>query len=161
MPLYFRRGFWVACATLAISLGLSACMFIPKGSCWPSPLEQAASYDWMLNDRHYSEPLNAWVKNEKLKAFLLKSFRSGTLDTFKVQYGFECTPKLVVPACEDCVVCRASLPKMAATGEGNNLSLCAPIGEMLIQVDIGPGRDSFSVMTYWKRPPLRSDAGKF
>jgi len=32
---------------------------------------------------------------------------------------------------------------------------------MLIQVDIGPGRDSFSVMTYWKRPPLRSDAGKF
>jgi len=32
---------------------------------------------------------------------------------------------------------------------------------MLIQVDIGPGRDAFSVMTYWKRPPLRSDAGKF
>jgi hypothetical protein len=32
---------------------------------------------------------------------------------------------------------------------------------MLIQVDIGPGRDSFSVMTYWKRPELNPNAGKF
>jgi hypothetical protein len=151
----------MACATLAISLGLSACMFIPKGSCWPSPLEQAASYDWMLNDRHYSKPLNTWVKNEKLEAFLLKSFHSNGLESLKAQYGFDCAPKPVAPACKDCFVCRTSLAKMAGEGEGNNLSLCAPIGEMLIQVDIGPGRDSFSVMTYWKRPELGPNAGKF
>jgi hypothetical protein len=134
-------------------------MFIPKGSCWPSALEQAASYDWMLNDYRYSKPLNTWVKNEKLEAFLLKPFRAGTLETLKAQYGFECTPKPMNPDCADCFVCRASLPKMADEREGNNLSLCATVGEMLIEVDIGPSRN-FNVMTYWKRPELGPNAGK-
>jgi hypothetical protein len=64
------------------------------------------------------------------------------------------------PACTDCLVCRASLPKMADEREGRNLSLCAPVGEMMIRDDIGPGDHNLAVMTYWKRPPVSSDAEK-
>jgi hypothetical protein len=39
--------------------------------------------------------------------------------------------------------------------------VCSKTGEMLMQVDIGPGRNSFAVMTYWKRKELSPAAGKF
>lgn len=152
---------WLIFAALVLCFGPVAC--IPLPACLSvSPLEAAASYDWMLNDRQYSEPLNTWVKNERLERFLLKAFRSGGTDALRSQFGFDCTQRPVVPACGDCYVCRGSLPKQVAQQEdAGMIDLCRKSGEMLMQVDIGPGHNAFSVMTYWKRPPLRSDAGKF
>jgi hypothetical protein len=146
---------------LACILGPSACT-IPLPECLTlSPFEEAASYDWMLNDKRYSEPLNAWVRNERLERFLLRGYRSGGLAALKSQFGFDCEPRPVIPACRDCYVCRASLPKQVAQQEEiPSGHLCTKSGEMLIQIDIGPGREAFAVMTYWQRPPLRPEAGK-
>ena len=143
------------------TLLVAACMYVPLPACLTlSPFEEAASYEWMLNDRHYSEPLNAWVKNEQLERFLLKSYRSGGIEALKSQFGFDCESRPVVPACADCYVCRRSLPKQVAQQEEIPTGhLCSKSGEMLMQVDIGPGRDPFGVMTYWKRPPLSPGAG--
>ena len=160
-PWRHRLGLWATLTALALSFGLVSCIPLPR--CLSlSPLEGAASYDWMLNDRHYSEPLNTWVKNERLERFLLKTFRSGGVGALRSQFGFDCAQPVVVPACGDCFVCRASLSKQVAQEEdAATINLCRESGEMLMQVDIGPGRAAFSVMTYWKRPPLRADAGKF
>ena len=148
-------------AAIALSLPLVGC--IPLPACLSlSPLQQAAGYDWKLNERRYSEPLNTWVGNERLERFLLKAFRAGGIEALKSQYGFDCARRLVEPACDDCVVCRGSLSKQVAQQEdARRINLCRKSGEMLMQVDIGPGLRSFSVMTHWKRPPLDEDAGKF
>lgn len=153
---------WKAWAALALVLSFGVVSCIPLPTCLSlSPFEEAASYDWMLNDRHYSEPLNAWVKNERLERFLLKSYRSGGIEALKSQFGFDCEPRPVVPACADCYVCHRSLPKQVAQQEEIPTGhLCSKSGEMLMRVDIGPGRDAFGAMTYWKRPPLRPYTGK-
>ena len=155
------RGLRAALTALVLSCGPVSC--IPLPTCLAvSPLEAAAGYDWMLNDRRYSEPLNAWAKNERLERFLLKTFRSGGMDALKSQFGFECERRLIVPACGDCYVCRGSLSKQVVQQEDSgSIDLCRTSGEMLMQVDVGPGHGAFSIMTYWKRPPLRPGAGKF
>jgi DNA polymerase III epsilon subunit-like protein len=151
---------WRTLSALVPLFGLTAC--IPLPTCPPvSPLEAAAGYDWLPASRQYSEPLNAWVKNERLEKFLLKTFRAGGVDALKSQFGVECEPRPLTPACRDCYVCRGKLSKQVAPQEDEPFEYrCSKSGEMLVQMDIGPGREAFSVMTYWKRPPLRADAGK-
>ncbi|MBS0538335.1 MAG: hypothetical protein JSR47_06245 [Proteobacteria bacterium] len=140
----------VTLLALTIPLGTSACF--PKIVCPQSPFERAASYDWEINDQRYSEPLNTWVRNERLEAFLGKSYQSEGIEALKRQYGFVCEPKPAVSACADCFACRTSLPKIADEREGRLLALCMPVGEMLIEVDVGSGRKQLTARSNWRRP---------
>jgi hypothetical protein len=154
MRTWFIDRIWRALAVLALPFGLTTCIYIPY-ACPPSAFEEAASYDWMLNDHRYSEPLNTWVRNERLESFLRKAYRSGGIDALKSQYGFDCAPRTLTPPCGDCYACGRSLPKTVDDAEGVGLA-CSKAGEMLMQVNIGPGRNSFIVWTYWKRKELSS-----
>lgn len=143
---------------LVLPLTTVAC-YIPVPAPPPlSPIEEAASYDWLIAEQHYSEPLNAWVSNKRLERFLLKVYTSGGLAALKSQYGFECALRPINPPCGNCYVCRGSLVPRLAEQEANLGARDA--GHMLMQVDIGPGSGSFSAMTYWKRSPLRPKAGR-
>ena len=125
------------------------------------PLEAAAGYDWLQADGRYAKPLNTWVKNERLEKFLLKELQQGDLKVLKSRFGFECEQRKVTPACEDCYVCRASLVKQVAPQEEAPFEYhCTKAGEMLIQIEAGPGRGALNAMTYWRRPPLKSTADK-
>jgi len=150
--------FWIA--ALLICCGLTSC--IPMPTCPPvSPLEAAAGYDWLPASRQYSEPLNAWVKNERLEKFILKTFQTGGMDALKSQFGVECEPRPSTPVCNDCYVCRGKLLKQVAPQEEEPFEYhCSKSGEMLVRMDIGPGPASLSVMTYWKRQPLPPTVGK-
>jgi hypothetical protein len=100
-------------------------------------------------------------KNERLEKFLLKTFRTGGIDALKSQFGVECEPRPFTPACNDCYVCRGKLSKQVAPQEDEPFEYrCSKSGEMLVEMDIGPRPESFSVMTYWKRPSLPPKAGK-
>jgi hypothetical protein len=154
---HFLKGLIVLTA-LVVPLITTAC-YIPVPAPPPlSPIEEAVSYDWLIADQHYSEPLNAWVRNNRLERFLLKVYTSGGLAALKSQHGFECTLRPITPPCSNCYVCRGSVVPRFAEQETNLGARDA--GHMLIQVDIGPGSGNFSAMTYWERPPLRPKAGK-
>ena len=142
-----------------LCLGLASC--IPLTMCpRQSPLDAAASYEWMPARQQYYEPLNTWVRNERLEKFLLGAFRSGGVDTLKTQFGFACEPRPIMPTCSDCYVCRGHLQKQVAPQEDAPFEYhCTKRGEMLMQADIGPGRDALTVMTYWERP-VSPDAGR-
>lgn len=145
-----RTGF---VATVAASLApLSACIGPPVCDP-PSAFQKAASYDWMINGQRYAEPLNTWVRNEGLEAFLAKAVRSGGIDVLRSQYGFRCSLRLVAPPCGDCYTCSLSLPKLPNLREPMPI-ICSPVGEMLMQVDVGPG-STLTAMTYWKRDPVQ------
>jgi hypothetical protein len=154
MTLKQPRSFAARLFALTLPFWIVACYVVP---CPPlSPLEAAASYDW-LSESRYSEPFNMWVKNPRLERFLLKAYASGGIEDLKSQYGFDCTLRDIVPPCTTCYVCRMSIRKQ--TAEAENLSggeLCGEVGQMLMQVEIGPGSESFSAMTYWERPPLKN-----
>ena len=148
-----RRDTGAALVASALPLLAAACMYIPLPPPTPlSPYEEAAHYDWLIAERHYSEPLNAWVRNKPLERFLLRIYASGGLDALKSQYGFQCTLLAIVPPCANCQVCRATLPMPLAEQE-INMGMHVAQAPMLIQLEIGPGSDSFGTMTYWERPP--------
>jgi hypothetical protein len=151
---------WRTVTALVLLFGLTSCL--PMPICPPvGPLEAAAGYDWLPASRQYSEPLNAWVKNERLEKFLLKTFRAGGVDALKSQFGVACEPRPLTPACGDCYVCRGKLSKQVMPQEDEPLEYrCRRSGEMLVQMDIGPGSNTFSVMTYWERTPLPPKADK-
>ncbi len=124
---------------LALPLATVAC-YIPVPAPPPlSPIEEAASYDWLIAEQHYSEPLNACVSNKRLERFLLKAYTSGGLAALKSQYGFECALRPITPPCGNCYVCRGSLVPRLAEQEANSGARDA--GHMLMQVDSdqGPG----------------------
>jgi hypothetical protein len=150
------RRFWAALTALALPFAAAACIPAPPPPL--SPVEEAASYDWLIAERHYAEPLNAWVRNKQLERFLLKTYTSGGLDALKSQYGFECILRAIIPPCGNCYVCRGNMAPRLAEQDANLGARDA--GRMLMQVDIGPGSESFSAMTYWERPPLPPKAGK-
>jgi len=142
----------VALIASALPLLLATCMYIPLPPEQPlTAYEEAAHYDWLIAERHYSEPTNAWVRNKSLERFLLKAYVSGGLDALQAQYGFSCIALAIVPPCANCQVCRATLPMPLAAQE-INLGARSARAPMLIQLGIGPGSDSFSAMTYWERP---------
>jgi hypothetical protein len=147
---------WIALSLMGC--GLASCITFPV--CTPvGPLEGAAGYDWKSGG--YAEPLNTWVKNERLEKFLVKAFQQGGIEALKSQFGFECEQRSVVPPCNDCYVCHASLVKQVAPQEDEPfVDRCTKSGEMLIQLEIGPGRRALNAMTYWRRPPLKSAADK-
>jgi hypothetical protein len=143
---------------LAMPLTTVAC-YIPVPAPPPlSPIEEAVSYDWLIAERHYSEPVNAWVRNNRLDRLLLKAYTSGGLVALKSQYGFECALRAIIPPCDNCYVCRGSVVPRLAEQDANLGARDA--GHMLMQLDIGPGSESFSAMTYWERRPLAPKAGK-
>jgi hypothetical protein len=83
---------------LLMACGLASC--IPMPVCQPvCPLEAAAGYGWLPSDNRYAEPLNAWVKNERLEGFLLQVFQQGGMQALKSDFDFECEQREVVPAC--------------------------------------------------------------
>jgi hypothetical protein len=148
-----RRKTWAAPLASALPLLVAACMYIPLPPAPPlSPIEEAAQYDWLIADQRYSEPLNAWVRNTSLERFLRRTYASGGLSGLKSQYAFECVPPAIVPPCTNCQVCRATLPMRLAEQE-RNMGAHYAAAPMLIQIEIGPGSDSFSAMTYWERLP--------
>jgi hypothetical protein len=142
-----------------MACGLASC--VPMPVCQPvGPLEGAAGYAWLPSGNRYAEPLNAWVKNERLEGFLLKAFQQGGIEALKSDFGFECEHRSV-PACVDCYSCRASLVKRVAPQEDAPFdNRCSKSGEMLIQAEVGPGRGALTAMTYWKRSPLKSAGSK-
>src|SRR5438046_375938 len=106
--------YWLAPLLMACSL--ASC--IPMPVCQPvGPLEAAAGYGWLQSGNRYAEPLNAWVKNERLERFLLKAFQQGGIKALKSDFGFECEQREIVPACLECYSCRASLVKQVAPQE--------------------------------------------
>ncbi|MBS0538336.1 MAG: hypothetical protein JSR47_06250 [Proteobacteria bacterium] len=142
---------------MALALPFCTTGCVPSIKCVAfSPIDEAASYDWLIADRRYSEPLNTWVRNDGLERFLRRAIAYGGVDALKSQYGFDCVSKEAA-TCPDCYVCRASIAKQVAEQEGRHS--CIAKGRMLIQVDLGRGR--LSAMTNWERPPLAPDAGKF
>ena len=83
------------------------------------------------------------------------------MDALKTQFGFACEPRPITPTCSDCYVCRGHLPKQVEPQEDAPFEYhCSKRGEMLMQVDIGPRRDTLTAMTYWERPPVSLDGGK-
>jgi len=140
--------------------GLTSC--IPLPVCNPvGPLEAAAGYNWLQAGDRYAEPLNTWVENERLQRFLFKEFEQGGIETLKSRFGFECEQRKVIPACDDCYICRASLVKQVAPQEDAPFeNHCTKSGEMLIRIEAGPGRGVLNAMTYWRRPPLKPASRK-
>jgi hypothetical protein len=134
---------------LILTIALSGCK---SGEWCPGrePLDDAASYRWLISEQRYVEPLNAWVRNDPLEAFLVKAYREGGLDGLRSRYGFVCTPRIVTPPCDSCFTCHRTIEKTAALGEAQ--AFHCQVGEMSIQADFGPAWTA-SVMTYWKRPP--------
>jgi hypothetical protein len=137
-------------AALILPLIVAACY--PAPSPPPTPIQEAAKYDWLIAEQRYSEPVDAWVRNKPLERFLQKAFSSGGLEALKSQYGFDCAPRAVVPPCSNCQVCRATL-SMRLGDQPITIGAAHGMGPMLIHLDIGPGSDSFSAMTYWERLP--------
>lgn len=135
-------------AALILPLIVAACY--PAPSPPPTALQEAAKYDWLIAERRYSEPVDAWVRNKPLERFLFKTYTLGGLDALKSQYGFDCAPRAIVPPCNNCLVCRATL-SMTLGGQQMTIGAEHGMGPMLILLDIGPGSDSFSAMTYWVR----------
>ncbi|MBN9090283.1 MAG: hypothetical protein J0J01_25510 [Reyranella sp.] len=137
---------------LVSSLILSGC----KGPAAPwcpgrEPLDDAADYQWQLNGRRYFEPLNTWTQHEALEKILSKAYREGGLEALRSRYGFDCKARDVAPRCDDCFVCRRTIPKTVAPAELE--AHACQVGEMTIQADIGP-QWSMTVMTYWDRLPV-------
>lgn len=137
---------------LALGLILSGC----KGPASPycpgrEPLDDAADYQWQLNGRRYFEPLNAWTRHQALETLLLKTYREGGLDALRSRYGLDCKSRDITPPCNDCFVCRRTIPKTVAPAELE--AHACQVGEMTVQVDIGP-QWTMAVMTYWDRLPV-------
>ena len=140
------------------ALLVGACMYIPVPPPLPlSPIEEAAHYDWLIAEQHYSEPTNAWVKNKPLERFLQRVYAAGGLEALKSQYGFKCTPLAIEPPCTNCQVCRTIL-QMPVAEQEQNMGVHYQRAPMILQLDIGPGSESFGAMTYWIRLPR--DNGK-
>lgn len=110
-----------------------------------SDLEEAARY-YVRSEGGYSKPLNTWVDNPKLEAFLRDALRRGGIQGLRVDHGLECTQHL---SCADCWTCARTLPisehEWVLSGP-----VCRRAGELLIHADIGPG-PSVRAMTYWNR----------
>lgn len=113
--------------------------------------EEAASYRWLINGERYLDPINSWVRNQPLEAFILKVYRMEGLNGLRSRYSFQCTARKITPPCADCHTCTLVLPKRPATAEWPNT--CRPVGEMTIKADIGPGW-TVSALTYWERRPI-------
>jgi hypothetical protein len=145
-------------ALLLMGCGLASC--IPMEMCTRvGPLEAASAYAWLQSSKEYSEPLNTWVKNERLEKFLLKAYQQGGIEALETQFGFECKPRNVIPACNDCHTCRAIIvnKRVAPQEDAPNEYLCTKSGEMLLQVEAGPGPSTLNAMTYWRRSAIKSD----
>jgi hypothetical protein len=129
---------------LALSLSIGGCY----GAVWcpgREPLDVAATYRWLIAEQRYFEPLDAWVKNEQLEAFLLKAYREGGLEALTSRYGFDCAPRVVSPPCTTCFSCRRTISKSVAESAPESSQSCRT-GEMSIQADI------------WKRPAVQITA---
>ena len=150
----FRRK---TLAALILPLIATACY--PAPSPPPTPLQEAAKYDWLIAEQRYSEPVDAWVRNKPLERFLFRTYTSGGLDALKSQYGFDCAPRTIVPPCSNCQACRATL-SMRLGDQQMTIGAAHGMGPMLVQLDIGPGSDSFRVMTYWERLAASSSPSK-
>ena len=119
-------------------------------------LDDAANYRWLISEERYFEPLNSWVRHERLEVFLLETYREGGLGGLKSRYGLDCTPRVMAPPCDTCFTCRRTIPKTHAVGEPEYMH--CQIGEMSVQADIGPGW-TVTAMTFWKRPPAKARPG--
>ncbi|MBS0538334.1 MAG: hypothetical protein JSR47_06240 [Proteobacteria bacterium] len=154
-PLAFAASFlrWKAWALLAaVSLPLVTTACYPAPGPPPSPIQEAAQYDWLIGEQRYSKPVNAWVRNKRLERFLLQTYETGGLDALKAQYGFDCSLRAIVPPCGDCLVCHASLP-MNLGGQPMIIGASHGMASMKMLLEIGPDPEDFRAMTYWERLP--------
>jgi hypothetical protein len=138
---------------LVLGLALTGCK---SGGEWcpgREPLDDAANYRWLIAEQRYFEPLNAWVKNERLEAFLLKAYREGGLTALRSRFHLECSPRIITPACDDCFTCHRTIAKTVTFGESQ--AFHCQVGEMSIEVLIGPAW-AVTAMTYWRRPPANT-----
>jgi hypothetical protein len=137
--------FWFRLAVVISILAVSAC----EGSICPpmTKFERAARY-YVMSEGGYSKPLNTWVENSDLTDFVGDVLSRRGIGALETEYQFQCS-RSTRANCPDCYSCTRTLPLIATMWVMLGPK-CLPAGEMLMQVDIGPG-SSARAMTYWNR----------
>lgn len=136
---------WLRLAVGLSILAVSAC----EGSICPpmTKFERAARY-YLKSEGGFSKPLNTWVENSDLAVFVRDVLGRGSIAALETEYQFQCS-RSTRATCPDCYSCTRTLP-IRSTMWVMLGTKCLPAGEMLMQVDVGPG-SAARAMTYWKR----------
>ena len=141
-------GFRSIVGILLIVAGLSGCGLCPE----PDGLAKASTYGWRSTadsnwESSYTKPLNTWVDNPELTAFLRKVVEQEGRPALVSSYGFQCQAA-PTPDCHDCSSCTRTMNRTR-----NNLYSfvgCVNDGVMRFQVNVGPG-SRVRAMTYWQQ----------
>jgi hypothetical protein len=155
MPKWCANGRLVA-VLLLFGLGsLSGCGDL---SCVDgTPLEAAASYR-PTSDNRFLLPLDAWTPNKDLETFIHDVVDNEGVDALRSKHGMQCVPRYAEPSCRECLTCTTTVHDRRL-GMHTGLPIyiewfkCEDYGEVLVNVDVGPG-SAVRAMTYWKTTPL-------
>ena len=140
MPSLFRYRLLPVAAILFLASGISACT--PLCQKWMNDVWVGSAYTLDYGSPDYREPVNTWIDNPKMAAFLADSLQRQGKNALVYWHGFKFSPK-PDGNCPDCVVCTLSLAGVI----GHD---CQPDGDLFVKAEIGPGT-SVRAMTYWRR----------
>jgi hypothetical protein len=116
-------------------------------------LETSALY----NQSPRAIPPDAWTENPGLELFLREALASDGVSSF-AKYGMQCTLRLEEDGCKDCFACTKSF-RNYALGVAAFSYTCEDVGEISMQVEIGPGA-RIRAMTYWTTTALAREKMK-
>jgi hypothetical protein len=141
----FRHRLLPIAAVLILAIGVSACQPLCRemNDIWIGNAYRRDISRW--EEGVYERPVNAWVDNPQMAAFVRNSVQRTSVKWLSIQYGFSCAPK-TGEDCPDCFVCTVSRGGVVNVIDGK----CQPDGDLFIKAEIGPGT-TVRAMTYWRK----------
>jgi len=124
-------------------------------------LESAALYR-STSDNRFLRALDTWTPNKDLETFIHETVENEGVDALRTKHGMQCVPRYAEPDCRDCLTCTTTL-RDRRLGMHTGLPIyiewfkCEDYGEVLVNVDLGPG-SSVKAMTYWRTSPVAREA---
>lgn len=124
-----------------------------------TPFEGKAASQFNENLNRFDPPPDTWTPNKHLEVFIHGTVEGEGVEALKTRYGMQCLPRSGEPNCKDCLTCTTTFRdwRLDTLPIYIEWYKCVDFGEVLVNVDVGPGT-TVKAMTYWKTSPAARDA---